>query len=188
MSRARSHASALALALALAVASNGCSLVPRLGGEPDAEIDRESAAAVDSLGAVADSVSRASPADSARNTAPSVTPEDAAAAGNSSPREPVANGVDARATERPDAKVSVELGGVERTRLSAETRRNLAEAERAVLAAKEETADAGALERLRTVEGLIAQARAAYQANDVEGASRLAHKARLLAADLSRAR
>ncbi|MFN0152403.1 MAG: hypothetical protein ACKVU1_16990 [bacterium] len=160
------------------VAAGGCSLVPQFGGEPASDVTAERTAPADTAAVAAPSDSAASPAkaDSVRSASTTETRDAGAAA--SAPRP----------GEDRDAAVTVELGGVERTRLASETRRDLAEAERALGTAREKSRKPDALERMKTVEGLIAQARSSYDANDIEGASRLAHKARLLALELARMR
>lgn len=186
MKTAREHALAAALLACVALlASAQCSLAPRAGSGEAAMIDSERAAAAETTAVTAP---QGATVDMAVDTTASRASTDARVdtAGASDLRAPAAGADAERVGRRSDAAVSVDLGGVERTRLASETRRDLAAAERAVAAAKAQPSSADGLDRLRTVEELIAQARAAYQANDIEGASRLARKARLLAADLSR--
>ena len=91
----------------------------------------------------------------------------------------------ARSPARGDAAVSVDLSDAERLRLATEAERDIKEAERLIGAIRRDRLGADGLERLRTVEGLIGQARAASRGTDVEGAARVAHKARLLATELA---
>lgn len=160
--------------LVASVAAGGCSLVPRFGGEPASEITAERTAA--------DTAAVATPSDSAASDA---TADSARSTSAVEIRGPSAAANAVRPGHGRDAAVSVDLSGVERTRLASDTRRDLAEAERALSTAREKSLKPDALERMKTVEGLIAQARSSYDANDIEGASRLAHKARLLALELA---
>jgi len=169
------------------LAADGCSILPRFGGGPDVELDGRGSEAPDTSAVSGDAAPSSAAADSASARPSSEDGEASRAPDSSAPSssQTATSGRSAQPADRSDAAVSIDLGGVERTRLSTQTRRNLAEAERAVSSMKGKPLGADALERLKTVEELIAQARSASDANDIEGASRLAHKARLLASELA---
>jgi hypothetical protein len=82
------------------------------------------------------------------------------------------------------AEVQVELSTEERLALAADASRDLAHAEQALLAEDPNPPSAERREKLDTIRSLIDSAKAAY-ADDLRAAATLAHKARLLAEELS---
>ncbi|MBM3286916.1 MAG: hypothetical protein FJY88_06145 [Candidatus Eisenbacteria bacterium] len=77
--------------------------------------------------------------------------------------------------------VSVALPAAEKAKLEAETHRDLAAAEARVSRAAPRAAGEADREKLRAIQGLIHQAVAALERDDIRGAANLAHKAKLLA-------
>jgi hypothetical protein len=83
----------------------------------------------------------------------------------------------------PEQEVGVELDAARRADLAAQATKDLEEAQHAIQTFPRESVNPERLQKIETVESLIQAARAAYD-SDVEAAAALAHKARLLAAEL----
>jgi hypothetical protein len=82
-------------------------------------------------------------------------------------------------------EIVVELDAAQRAALAAQAERDLALAVQVLRDAQLRELSAQEQETLATVEGLVAAARDALAASDVQGAANLANKAKLLAAELT---
>jgi len=106
-------------------------------------------------------------------TAPATDPEP----------DPVAKASGGRVEESPE--ISVDLDEGKQATLAAAAERDLQEAVKVARAAQTRALSPEKLETLATVEGLVAAARDALTASDVQAAATLANKAKLLAAELA---
>ena len=84
----------------------------------------------------------------------------------------------------PEAELRLELSEEEKAALSAQAARDLDETERLIGGLDRARLTAEELEKLQTVESLVAAAKAAEEKGDIPGRANLARKARLLAEEL----
>jgi hypothetical protein len=82
-------------------------------------------------------------------------------------------------------EILVDLDDEERQTLTSNAQRDLREAEQSIRDAERRVLSAENRETLATVEGLLAAARDAFAEHDIQAAATLAHKARLLASELT---
>jgi hypothetical protein len=171
----------------------GCSMLPRGGGEPDpgeppVAAETPSIAAADSIPAPAAPAPPAPEPTPVEEKAPESPPERVVAVPPTSepPLEPVVTEPEPAEPEpaEPVAPVQVELSAEERLALATEARRDLELAEQALRSEDPHPPGAGRREKLDTIRNLIDSAKAAYS-EDLRAAATLAHKARLLAEELS---
>ncbi len=114
-------------------------------------------------------------------------PETAPVPPPAAPSKPApADTLAAAAPAVPEREVAVELGTDRRAELVVQARKDVVEAER-LIAALAPATDAARADKVRAVEGLVAQARTAMEM-DPDAAATLAHKARLLAEEIAAAR
>jgi hypothetical protein len=97
--------------------------------------------------------------------------------------DPVAGEVGEPAGETQE--IVVDLDADQKATLAADAERNLQEAVQVVRAAQTRQLSPEKLETLATVEGLVAAARDALTAGDIQAAATLANKAKLIAAELA---
>jgi hypothetical protein len=169
----------------------GCSLLPGRGAQPDpgepplaegAPADTTSIAAADSTAETAQAVLTDAEPVLVEEPAPSSDPEPLPAGpAPDPPSEPVVAQVE---PAEPSAPVQVELSAEERLSLATEARKDLELAEQALRSEDPDPPGAERREKLDTIRNLIDSAKAAYS-EDLRAAATLAHKARLLAEELS---
>lgn len=102
------------------------------------------------------------------------------------PKPAPADTVAAATPAVPEREVAVELGTAKRAELVVQARKDVVEAER-LIAGHVPGSDTARNDKVRAVQGLVAQARTAMDM-DPDAAATLAHKARLLAEEIAASR
>ncbi|MGQ0721276.1 MAG: hypothetical protein ACT4PE_06840 [Candidatus Eiseniibacteriota bacterium] len=169
----------------------GCSLMPGGSAEPDpgeppltetVPADTTSIAAADSTVDAAQPVLTDAEPVPVEEPAPASDPEPVPAV--PAPDPPAERVVAEAGPAEPLAPVQVELSAEERLSLATEARKDLELAEQALRSEDPDPPGAERREKLDTIRNLIDSAKAAYS-EDLRAAATLAHKARLLAEELS---